>query len=90
MYSRREFLYSTALATGGLVVLKSSAFAQTRTIKVGVLAPSHCALPVLSAKTKGMFKKAGVNAEVVFMKGMPEIATKILIPRHACTPTYAN
>jgi len=71
--SRRKFVRNSAVAAGGLMLFGPSAFAGVKKIRIGVLAPSHCALPVLLAESRGHFKRNGVNVELVFAKGVPEI-----------------
>jgi ABC-type nitrate/sulfonate/bicarbonate transport system substrate-binding protein len=72
MISRRTFVRNAAVTAGGIALFGTSVFAQ-KTVKIGVLAPSHCALPPVLANTRGLFQKTGVSAEIVFLKDMPEI-----------------
>lgn len=76
MISRRTFIRNIAATAGGLAFFGTSVFAQ-KTVKIGVLAPSHCALPAVLAKTRGLFQKTGVSAEIVFLKDMPEIVKSL-------------
>ena len=51
---------------------------EQKTAKIGILAPSHCALPVIYAQIQGEFKNNGVDAELVYKKTSKEIAMGIL------------
>lgn len=77
-FSRREFIRrgSTALAGFGLAAgLPSVAGAvQSTSVKVGVLAPSHCALPMVYSSLRGFYKEHGLRVEVHYATTMPEIA----------------
>jgi ABC-type nitrate/sulfonate/bicarbonate transport system substrate-binding protein len=64
-------------AAGGLALFGGKAFAAPGKTRIGVLAPSHCALPVLRAQGNGLFKKYGVAADVVFAEKMDDIVRGI-------------
>ena len=81
--SRREFIKQTAaLAAGALcggALFQNTAFAiPAKTVNIGVLAPSHCALSMIHAKLAGNYKKNGVNAEIVFLPDMKDVAQGLI------------
>jgi nitrate/nitrite transport system substrate-binding protein len=75
--SRREFLKNTTALAGATLLSGSlfanKAFATTKTVKIGVLPPSHCALSVVHAHLSGTFKKNGLNTEIIYVSDMKEI-----------------
>ena len=71
--NRREFLGSAVAAAVGATLPGSVVFARPLKVRIGVLAPSHCALPILWAGKRGFYRKMGVEPEVVFSTGMPEL-----------------
>jgi nitrate/nitrite transport system substrate-binding protein len=81
--SRRQFIKKTATAAAAGVVLgnapafSSFVYGSTR-IRIGVIAPSHCALPMVHAALSNTFKKNGVDAEIVYLPDMPDIAKGLL------------
>lgn len=78
--SRREFIKKSAVAAttlwGGTLV--GTAFATTQTVKIGVLAPSHCALSMVHAGIAGNYKKNGINAEIVYLPDMKDVAKGLM------------
>ncbi len=54
-------------------ILGTKVFAQTKKIKIGVLGPSHCAMPVLWAYQSGLYKNVGISVEPIFARGMFEL-----------------
>lgn len=79
--SRRKLLIQGSLALGSMGLglgLPAATFASRKTtVKVGVLAPSHCALPMINADLTGSYREHGLEVEVVFARTMPEIAKGI-------------
>ena len=71
--NRRTFIGNTAKSLGGLYLFGPKVFANPKPIKIGILAPAHCPLPIVYAKTKGLYKKGGVNVEIVNYKSMKDI-----------------
>ncbi|HHO48438.1 MAG TPA: twin-arginine translocation signal domain-containing protein [Desulfobacteraceae bacterium] len=81
--TRREFIKTATTAAAAGVVLANApgltrcVHASTR-VRIGVVAPSHCSLSMVHASVDGMFRKNGVNAEIVYLPDMPDIAKGIL------------
>ena len=81
--SRREFLQGASVIAGATLLggslFENNAFAvATKTVKIGVLPPSHCALSMVHAHLAGTFKKNGLNAEIVYMQDMKFIAQGLI------------
>jgi nitrate/nitrite transport system substrate-binding protein len=81
--SRRQFIKGTSVLTGaallGVPFFENRAFAiATKTVKIGVLPPSHCALSMVHAHLSGAFKKNGLNAELVYASDMKDIALGLI------------
>jgi nitrate/nitrite transport system substrate-binding protein len=77
--TRRQFVKQTAITMAGMALLSpSKIFAQPKSIKIAIYAPSHCALPAVHAFHDELLKKNGVNAELVYCKGMPDILQKLV------------
>ncbi len=77
MFSRRHFLslmVATAAAAG---MDRGVAAAVSRPVRLGILAPSHCALPVVLAVARGLFGRQGIDAEVRYIPEMGEIAAAL-------------
>jgi nitrate/nitrite transport system substrate-binding protein len=55
--------------------------AGTKSVSVGILAPSHCAAPYVFAEARGFYEKNGIKADVVLYQGMPEIAKDLVAGR---------
>ena len=72
MINRRQFIKKLS-GLSAILIKPSFIFAKQNIYKIGVLAPSHCALPVVLAKCSDLFKKAGINAEIVFANDMTDI-----------------
>jgi len=76
--SRRNFLKHSG-ATLASISLASSfptlakAVTDTR-IKVGVLAPSHCALPMVYSDLAGTYREHGLKVDIKYATNMPELA----------------
>lgn len=83
--NRRSFLlasgaFLTSLSlTGGLPSLASTSI-KTR-VKVAVLAPSHCALPMIYAQLTGFYKEHGLAVDIEFANSMADIARDIFADR---------
>jgi nitrate/nitrite transport system substrate-binding protein len=81
--TRRDFIKTTStLAAAGTVLgsvpgLTRHVYAATK-IRIGVIAPSHCALPMVYAFLSNNFRKNGINAEIVYLPDMPDIAKGML------------
>ncbi|MBN1980722.1 MAG: ABC transporter substrate-binding protein [Chitinivibrionales bacterium] len=80
MITRRAFVKkiaaaSTAICTPGVIKTFS---ASSRAIKIGVLAPSHCALPIVHAAAVGNFEKNGVSAEIVYYPDITDISQALI------------
>ena len=74
--SRRDFLLKTSIGLGTSIAgasITTPLFATAKSIKVGVLAPSHCALPIIFADISNIYKKYGLKVEPVYKKSMPEL-----------------
>jgi nitrate/nitrite transport system substrate-binding protein len=80
--SRREFIKRTSLLAGATLAggsfFESTAFAIVKPVKIGVLPPSHCALSMVHAHLTGTFKKNGINAEIVYVPDMKDIAQGLI------------
>lgn len=81
--TRREFVKtaSTAAAAGVLLgeMTGFTRFVRASTkVSIGVIAPSHCALTMVYAGMNDAFKKNGINAEIVYLPDMPDIAKGLL------------
>lgn len=72
MLKRRDFLKGAAIL-GGAALFGKSVFALSKKVRIGVLAPSHCAMPVVYGQTLSLYKKAGIESTVVYAKDMKEI-----------------
>lgn len=81
--TRRDFIKTaTTAVTAGMVLgnvprFTKYAYASTK-IRIGVIAPSHCALSMVYSSLNDTFKKNGVNAEIVYLPDMPDIAKGML------------
>lgn len=76
MFSRRRFL-SLVAAVAAVNVHRGIAGSESRPVRIGILAPSHCALPVVLAEARGLFGPQGIEAEVRYFPEMGEIATAL-------------
>ncbi|KPA09934.1 ABC transporter substrate-binding protein [Candidatus Magnetomorum sp. HK-1] len=77
--TRRQFVKQAAASIGGLAILgPTQIFAKASLVKIGVYAPSHCALPIVYAYHNNVLKNNGVNAEIVYCSGMPDIMKKLI------------
>lgn len=85
--TRRRFLElststlaTTCLLSGipGAGLFPARARASTGKIKIGVIAPSHCALPELHAFHTGLYKANGIDAEIVYMPQTSDIAKALI------------
>jgi len=70
---RRTFLQGAALAAGGSIIGCPDGWATPSAVRIGIMAPSHCALPVAYAGARRQFAKDGIRAELVYFDSMPEI-----------------
>lgn len=83
--SRRDFIKFSGLAAAATCLTNSpaslfgggTAFA-SRKMKIGVIAPSHCALPAIHAFITGKYRKNGVDAEIVYLPDTLDIAKGII------------
>ena len=76
--TRRQFVQQMATTIGGIALsCPSMLFAQTRQTKIAVYAPSHCSLPLVHAYHDNLYKKNGLNVEIIYCKGMPDILKKL-------------
>jgi len=73
---RRSFLKGM-LAAGGAAVVCGPVFAAPKKRRIGLLAPSHCALPIVYANETGLFAKHDVSADVVFLDKIEDIVKGI-------------
>ena len=80
--SRRTFiqqggsaLTALSLVSGFPSLLRASA---SSSIKVGVLAPAHCAVPLYFADLSGYYKEHGITAEIIPFTDMSKIAKGVL------------
>jgi len=84
--SRRTFIKQASRISGAACMMSAlpiptvrKAFASAAgKIKIGVIAPSHCALPVLDAYHNDIYKKNGIDAEIVYKPDMPDIAAGLM------------
>src|SRR5512134_1370216 len=90
--TRREFLTATgasllALTAAPLADLgallrvapaQAREFKGTKSVSVGIMAPSHCAAPYVYAGVKELYAKNGLKADVVLYQGMPDIAKDLI------------
>jgi len=76
--TRRQFVRQVTTTIGGIALTGPSVlFAQPRHAKIAVYAPSHCSLPPVHAFHSGLYKKNGVNVELIYCKQMPDILAKL-------------
>ena len=57
---------------------KAFAVISGKKVKLGVLCPSHCGLPFVYAHVRGIYKKYGLESEIVYLPGMLEIAKGVI------------
>lgn len=76
MFSRRRFI-SLLAATAAASMHRGIVAVESRPVRIGILAPSHCALPVVLAEARGLFGRQGIEAEVRYFPEMGEIATAL-------------
>lgn len=81
--SRREFIKKSSSAAAATLwsgtLLEKTAFAIAgKNMKIGVLAPSHCALSAVHAQIAGNYKKNGINAEIVYLPDMKDVAQGLI------------
>jgi nitrate/nitrite transport system substrate-binding protein len=80
--SRRKFIRTAALTATAAAVSSfpmQFAFASApRKIRIGVIAPSHCALSMIHASITGRYKKNGVDAEIVYLPDALDIAKALI------------
>ncbi len=93
--TRREFLAATGAsllalsaaqladlgALFGVPTAGADEFKGTKSVSIGILAPSHCAAPYVYSDVKGLYEKNGLNANLVFYQGMPDIAKDLIAGR---------
>jgi len=82
---RRKFLLAggallTSIGLGGSLPALASTSTKNR-VKVAVLAPSHCALPMIYAQLAGFYKEHGLAVDIEFASSMEEIAKGIFSDR---------
>lgn len=78
MFSRRRFLSLMAATAAAAGMHRGIAGAVPRPVRLGILAPSHCALPVVLAGARGLFGSQGLDAEVRYFPEMEEIAAALV------------
>jgi len=83
--NRRTFLAATGCAATGMLAAGSAgramaqegaagpAVAARRKARIGVLCPAHCAIPLVYADLAGIYRKHGLETEIVYMPGMSQI-----------------
>lgn len=80
--SRRKFIKTAAMAATAAAVgsfpMRFSFAAVTKKIRIGVIAPSHCALSMIHASLTGTYKKNGVDAEIVYLPDALDIAKALI------------
>ena len=84
--TRRTFIKKTSMITGAACMMGSLPMSGIRKasasgagkIKIGVIAPSHCALPVLDAYHGGIYKRNGIDVEIVYKPDISDIAAGLM------------
>jgi len=84
--TRRIFIKKASMITGAACMMGalpmpgvSKAFASgVGKIKIGVIAPSHCALPVLDAYHGEIYKRNGMDVEIVYKPDISDIAAGLM------------
>jgi len=81
-FTRRKFI-KTVSAAAAITALENQfpfhVFASVpKKVKIGVLAPSHCALPIVNASLRGLYKKNGIDAELVYLPDMKDLAQGLM------------
>ena len=84
--TRRSFVKKASIFTGAACMMGALPIPAVRkalasgagTIKIGVIAPSHCALPALDAYYNDIYKKNGIDAKIVYKPDMPDIAAGLI------------
>lgn len=61
----------------GTALMGASVWAEGRKVRIGVCVPSHCAMPVLWARSQGLYREQGLRVEVVFCEGMPALVEEL-------------
>ncbi len=84
--TRRQLIqaFSMAAASAGLAGIPffkgetSKAYAATgHTVRIGVIAPSHCAMTMIHAHLAGLYAKNGINAELKYLPTSKDIAQQL-------------
>lgn len=57
---------------------KAFAVVSRSKVRLGVLCPSHCGVPIVYAHVGEIYKKYGLESEIVYLPGMPEIAKGVV------------
>jgi nitrate/nitrite transport system substrate-binding protein len=87
MHISRRKLITTAAATAALYLAdapmqlfgrRSAHAAKGGRLKIGVIAPSHCALSLVHASLSGKFKKNGIDAEIAYLPDVQNIAKGLI------------
>jgi ABC-type nitrate/sulfonate/bicarbonate transport system substrate-binding protein len=78
--NRRKLLISMGLTLAGIPFLKTPIYAKhvKNPIKIGIVSPSHCALPIILADHRKYYKKFAGNVELIFKKGTSQVAKGLL------------
>lgn|GEM_PF-3819286 len=85
--NRRQFIRKATLAAGTTALFQSpvagigsymARAAAPLQIRIGVLAPSACSLPVVHAFKAGYYRKNGIDANIVYMRDTTAIATGLM------------
>jgi len=77
--TRREFVKQVAAGIGGLAFSTvTTSYAQPKPIRIAVYAPSHCAFPAVYAYHTEIYKKNGINCELVYCDSMQIIMKKLI------------
>ena len=85
--NRREFIKKATLAAGTTALFQSpvarfgsymARAAAPLQIRIGVMSPSACSLPVVQAFKAGYYRKNGIDASIVYMRDTAAIATGLM------------
>ncbi len=80
--TRRDFLRNAGFVAGAACIGTAAlpffsdgrAFGMPGRVRIGVIAPSHCALSLVHASLTARYKKNGIDAEIVYMPDALDIA----------------
>jgi len=87
---RRGFLAATSFAAAGAIVggwagraaaqgdIEAPTVGIGKKVRIGVLCPAHCSIPLVYADLEGIYRKYGLETEIVYLSGMPQIVKGVV------------